>query len=130
MDFVTLLPAIAGVLTAVGSLGGSYVLLRKAQQERGKIEAERKRIETETKSLAKKSDLDRAMALVDQLQEDNERLRSRLQEMDLRDERRFRDLVTLKTGILVLINQIRGLGVEPAWQPEWAAPCVEERDGH
>ena len=129
MDAVGLLAGIAGLLTAVGSFAGALVLLRKAREERDKIEAERVRIETETSSLAKKSDLDRAMALVDQLQKDNDRLRTRLLEMEQREERHYREILGLKTGILLLINQIRGLGVDPAWQPEWAADCIgDERE--
>jgi hypothetical protein len=135
MDAAELLPVFAGLATAAGSLAGSWVLLRKTRQELGKIEAERAKVEAErvkilaeTSSLAKKSDLDRAMALVDQLQEDNSRLRARLADMETREERRYHEIMTLKTGILVLINQIRGLGVEPAWQPIWAADCLEDRE--
>lgn len=124
-----LLAGIAGLLTAVGSFVGALVVLRKAKEERGKIEAERKRIEAETSSLAKKNDLDRAIVLVDQLQRDNERLRTRLAEVETREERRYQEILTLKTGILLLINQLRSLGVDPAWKPEWAAECLaDERE--
>ena len=136
MDTVGLLAGVAGLLTAVGSFVGALVLLRKAREERGrieaersKIEAERGRIEAETSSLAKKSDLDRAMVLLDLVQRDNERLRTRLAEMESREERRYQEILTLKTGILLLINQLRSLGVDPAWKPEWAAECLaDERE--
>jgi 7-keto-8-aminopelargonate synthetase-like enzyme len=126
MDAASLVPAIASLITALGSLGGAAVLLAKARAERLKIEAERTRVESETSSLAKKSDLDRAVRLIDQLQEDNDRLRARLSEMESRDEARDAEIMTLKSGVLMLIAQLRGLGVIPVWQPDWVVcPPVE-----
>jgi len=120
MDVVGLIAAVAGLVTAVGSLISAAVVLSKARAERRKIEAERAKVEAETGSLAKRSDLERAMEIVDQLQEDNKLLRVRLSEMEARDERRDQEIMTLKSGILMLIAQLRGLGIEPVWQPDWA----------
>jgi Tfp pilus assembly protein PilN len=123
MDVIALIAALAGLVTAIGSLVGSLVVLAKAREERKQIAAERARLEAETESLAKKSELDRALALIDQLQEDNDRLRTHLTAVEQREAARDREVTTLRMGIVVLINQLRALGVAPHWEPDWARGC-------
>jgi len=168
-------------LLAIVFAGGGVAAFVGARATNRKTKAEAARIAAETAGLVHKSDLDGYAALVDQLQEDNERLRQHLTASDERiaetrklidaAEARYREQVEaltaryeaqaaalearhrrevaaheaqhreqmvamesrhrqeiegLRTGILVLINQLRTLGVEPAWQPEWAADCVGE----
>ena len=69
----------------------------------------------------KRSEVDRLCVLVDQLQEDNEMLRANLRRVEDRVQTREvahgHELMQLRMGILVLIEQLRGLGVEPKWTP-------------
>lgn len=176
LDFVVkiLLPVV-GVLAGGGGLAALWqarAVLQKASSESAKIAAEAKRIEAETSSLLKKSDIDRYEKLAQALQEDNVRLRTNLAESDeridrLRDlldmtteqhrkqlceleqrykqqvvemderhreemkareaqmqameDRHRREISALRAGVVLLIGQLREMGCQPAWEPEWAA---------
>ena len=69
----------------------------------------------------KRSEVDRLCVLVDQLQEDNERLRRNLRDIEdrvrARDVEQEREMMALRMGILILIEQLREMGVTPRWSP-------------
>ena len=70
------------------------------------------------RDLAKQSDVTRAFALIDQLQEDNDRLRNRLREFEAKNDERERELSGLRVGVLILIDQLEQMGVKPRWTPD------------
>ena len=70
------------------------------------------------KDLAKQTDVSRAFELIDQLQEDNERLRNRLREFEEKNDERERELSGLRVGVLILIDQLEQMGVKPRWTPD------------
>ena len=69
----------------------------------------------------KRSDVDRLCVLVDHLQEDNDRLRRHLRDIEdrmrSRDVEQEREIMALRMGILILIEQLREMGVTPRWVP-------------
>ncbi len=71
-----------------------------------------------TKDLAKQSDVTRAFCLIDQLQEDNDRLRKALREIEENNFRRESELTSLRIGVLILIDQLEQMGVIPRWTPD------------
>lgn len=78
-----------------------------------------------SKNDVKRSDFDRALSLIDQLQEDNESLRRNIRELELHYRERDCDILDLRLGILILIEQLRETGVQPRWLP--AQPHVREQ---
>ena len=74
-----------------------------------------------------RSDFDRALALIDQLQEDNETLRQNLRKVELRYHERDCDVLDLRLGILVLIEQLREMGVQLRWGPTYPHAGTEQK---
>jgi hypothetical protein len=70
----------------------------------------------------KRSEVDRLCVLIKHLQEDNERLRRNLRDVEervqVRGAAQEREIMGLRMGILVLIEQLRELGVQPRWAPD------------
>lgn len=132
MDWIALLAAAASIISVLYN----YFKLRedrarvraeaeKVKADAEKLAAEALKIHSETAAFAKQSDLDRAIKIIDQLQEDNERLRNRLREFEDKSEEREKELLALRSesadlrfGVLVLIGQLEEMGVKPKWIPE------------
>jgi len=94
------------------------------REQRKKLQAEAETLHKQAATAAKQSDMDCAMQLINQLQEDNDRLRTHQKQRDDDYERiyaKLRELQNeyehLKAGVNILINQIRGAGMKPAWEP-------------
>jgi predicted nuclease with TOPRIM domain len=117
MDYIALFAALASVLAALYS----YFKLRedraKLQAEAKRVHAEAEKLHAEASNLAKQGDLDRAVVMIDKLQQDNERLRLRLREFEEKSEQRENELTALRVGVLILIDQLEQLGVAPRWIP-------------
>lgn len=124
MDWIALLAAAASILTVLLSFSKLREERARLHAETIRVTAEAEKVRTEYASLAKQGDLDRAIKMIDQLQEDNTRLRAHLTEMDIK----YRELQTegagLRVGVLILIEQLREMGVEPRWQPPYTQTMV------
>lgn len=118
MDIVAVVAVIASVLTVLYNLFRLREERHKLSAETEKLRAEAERIRVEYKGFAKQSDLERAVKMIDQLQEDNERLRDRLRDNETKNDERERELSCLRVGVLILIDQLKQMGVEPRWTPE------------
>ena len=75
-------------------------------------------------STARKTDMERAMMLIDNLQEDNCTLRENQHKLENAND-------MLRTGIMILIDQLQQMGVQPRWTPAAAAAAKlgEQKDG-
>jgi hypothetical protein len=73
------------------------------------------------RSTARKTDMERAMMLIDKLQEDNGTLRKNLYRLETQND-------LLRTGIMILIDQLQQMGVQPRWTPALVR-LSEEKDG-
>lgn len=138
MDWIAIAAATASILTALLSFFKLREERARASAETIRVTAEAEKIRSECASLAKKSDLDRALALIDELQEDNNRLRGELKENDKQVKQNYRQYQELqrenselRIGVLILIEQLRTMGIEPRWFPSYTSMMTEadEADG-
>lgn len=126
MDIVAIIAAIASILTVLYNLSKLREERAKLASETERARAETEKIRAEYKGTAKQTDLDRALKMIDQLQEDNERLRARLRDYEEKSDERERELSCLRVGVLILIDQLEQMGVSPRWSPSGIVKALQE----
>lgn len=112
------------IIGLVGSLLTVAVGLLTIREQRKKLQAEAETLHKQAATVAKQTDMDCAMQMINQLQEDNTRLREQMAGKDAEFSLLQREVFAMRTevselriGITILITQIRDLGEEPNWEP-------------
>lgn len=98
---------IIGLLLGGGGLGAlvtSWAQARKADTEAG--------------ILTQSEEWKRLTAVVDTLQEENDRLCKRIAALEISNTEQTSELNALRVGVVILISQLRRAGIEPEWTPE------------